>query len=454
MKRIVFTLVVLLAVTFAVYGQKNVTIVTNSGITGISLPEGSKEDKRMLPLAAARTLLELTAKELGRVLRGDLEVLSLPPSDDSAPQAILRKIADAGFVVEEQKGFSEYAILKREGKEFLVYLSAGKISTEFYTGMLEPLVTITTNLPEIQDDKSHPAITISPEFTNEAKTGSEVPEQRTIIQRSTGFTYITTNFDDGWTAYSETEFILVKKSELKVRLYFPSEITENMRPPVTELTDYFWNTLVLPEFTIVNSWRFEQPLSFFSTNYMYAQAIEKSTGRNAFIGLNVESNTGIAYPVLAIAPDRESYEKQFPEPKSVSNMLVYNRFAVALPDLEGKWTASSGSGIDYYNTLTGAYAGMAIAQSSDEFVFHTTGDYTSRHSGATGMVGSIQTYDQNYSGKVNVSNWEIILTNRFKGATDTFEAWFEVVKGGRILRLVNKEATGIRYALVRFEGNS
>ncbi len=42
---------------------------------------------------------------------------------------------------------------------------------------------------------------------------------------------------------------------------------------------------------------------------------------------------------------------------------------------------------------------------------------------------------------------------RFKGATDTFEAWFKAVKDGRILKLVNKEATGIRYSLVRLAGN-
>jgi hypothetical protein len=61
----------------------------------------------------------------------------------------------------------------------------------------------------------------------------------------------------------------------------------------------------------------------------------------------------------------------------------------------------------------------------------------------------MNTYNQEYKGKATVSNWEIILPNRWKGATDTFEAWFEAVKGGRVLNLVNKTATGIKYNLVR-----
>jgi hypothetical protein len=65
------------------------------------------------------------------------------------------------------------------------------------------------------------------------------------------------------------------------------------------------------------------------------------------------------------------------------------------------------------------------------------------------MVGSMNTYNQEYKGKATVSNWEIILNNRWKGETDTFAAWFEAVKGGRVLNLVNKTATGITYSLVK-----
>ena len=34
-----------------------------------------------------------------------------------------------------------------------------------------------------------------------------------------------------------------------------------------------------------------------------------------------------------------------------------------------------------------------------------------------------------------MKDWEVTLTNRFKGATHTFKAQFEAVTGGRVLHL-------------------
>jgi hypothetical protein len=65
------------------------------------------------------------------------------------------------------------------------------------------------------------------------------------------------------------------------------------------------------------------------------------------------------------------------------------------------------------------------------------------------MVGNMQTYNQEYKGTASVTDWEITLTNRWKDKTDVFEAWFEVVSGGRILRLIDKNARGITYNLVK-----
>ncbi|MCK6616664.1 MAG: hypothetical protein L6Q51_03380 [Cyclobacteriaceae bacterium] len=69
--------------------------------------------------------------------------------------------------------------------------------------------------------------------------------------------------------------------------------------------------------------------------------------------------------------------------------------------------------------------------------------------GASGMVGSMQTYSQEYKGKAAVSNWEIILPNRFEGKTSAFHAWFEAVRGGRVLHLQDKQYTGSHYSLVK-----
>jgi hypothetical protein len=65
------------------------------------------------------------------------------------------------------------------------------------------------------------------------------------------------------------------------------------------------------------------------------------------------------------------------------------------------------------------------------------------------MVGAMRTYSQDYAGKASISNWSIVLTNRWEGKTEAYDAWFTAVKGGRILNLQNRQYTGNRYNLVR-----
>jgi len=245
------------------------------------------------------------------------------------------------------------------------------------------------------------------------------------------------------------DYVLVTKEKLRVRLYYASQITEQMRPPASEIHDYFWNSIVIPSFNVIQAWKWEENLTYFRTYYIWAEAVEKSIGQKCYIGLNVAVDNGIANPVLAIATDKQSYDSQFPKPEIIKGMLGYNKFAVSLSDLPGKWTESGSSALQYYNVYTGAYAGMAFTSSSDEFTFSAPDTYSSKHSGASGMGGNMQTYNQLYKGTAKVTDWEISLTNRWKDETDVFEAWFEIVRGGRILRIVDKNASGIKYNLVK-----
>jgi hypothetical protein len=73
----------------------------------------------------------------------------------------------------------------------------------------------------------------------------------------------------------------------------------------------------------------------------------------------------------------------------------------------------------------------------------------SKHQGASGIVGSMSTYSQEYKGRSVVTNWEITLPNRWQGKTSTFHAWFEVVRGGRVLYLQDVQYSGSRFSLVR-----
>ncbi|MFN5475380.1 MAG: hypothetical protein ACK484_02215, partial [Sphingobacteriales bacterium] len=114
----------------------------------------------------------------------------------------------------------------------------------------------------------------------------------------------------------------------------------------------------------------------------------------------------------------------------------YNKFAVAASDLTGKWASWSGAGVQYVNVYTGLDAGMGHAQSSNEIVFNANGTYNREYKGVSGSPGAGNTYyGEKNNGNAIVSNWEIQLTNAFKGETHVFSAYFEAVKGGRILHL-------------------
>ena len=63
------------------------------------------------------------------------------------------------------------------------------------------------------------------------------------------------------------------------------------------------------------------------------------------------------------------------------------------------------------------------------------GTYTNVYKGVDGFNGNNSYVGERYNGKATVTNWEMKLTNRFKGATETFTIQFEAVKGGRILHI-------------------
>jgi hypothetical protein len=144
-----------------------------------------------------------------------------------------------------------------------------------------------------------------------------------------------------------------------------------------------------------------------------------------------------------ITTDKASFQNQFAVvyPQDGTNwdklsvMMNYNKFAVAASDLPGNWKSSGGAGIEYYNVYTGNNMGMASASSTTEFIFQNDGNYTSIYKGVDGFNGNNRYTGETFTGKSTVTDWEMKLTNRFKGATETFAIQFEAVKGGRILHM-------------------
>lgn len=281
------------------------------------------------------------------------------------------------------------------------------------------------------------------------------PAQQSVAQPKLtgGFTYWVTNWDDGWFSTIENDKVVVTKGGTRVHLYFTllyDDVSRNAG------RDFYWDNHLTKEFRILTKQYRDhgEVISSFQAPYIEGTAIDPKTGKNCFIAMFVTSASGNMFPVVAITPDEATHRQLFPKAEDNYNsdlaaMSRYNRFAVALNDIVGTWSGGGSAAANYYNAYTGAYAGMGAVAMSDKFEFFANGDYVSKHQGASGMVGSMSTYSQEYKGKATVSNWEIILPNRWEGKTSKYHAWFEAVRGGRILNLQDMQYSGSRYSLVK-----
>ena len=262
---------------------------------------------------------------------------------------------------------------------------------------------------------------------------------------ASGISLSTTNFEDGWTATIHDDYVLVSKGGTNVHLFYAVELNDQSR---NDTAQYFWNTVVLPRYNVQSATPWPGP-SYEFIYFIEGSATDKRTGQSHYVAMRVVTVSGTAKVIVAAAPDKQSYSAAFPHPDKLSEMLNANRFAVTKQDLVGYWKGGFGGAVQLYNVYTGANAGVSTAAGSEEFTFDASGNYQSRLAGASGQVGSMKFYDAKYSGRFSVTNWEATLSNFNERATTGFDAYFEAVKGGRILHLTDKAAKGIQYHLVK-----
>jgi hypothetical protein len=301
-----------------------------------------------------------------------------------------------------------------------------------------------------------------------ANTKSEVSHQNATVSNQTnvpaffptdemgksgtqGISKATTNFDDGWVAQPFADYVRVTKGNVSVLLHYAIEITDELRNS-GDVEGNLFDRLMQPRYTISNIKKFENELyCYFCIHFYEADVVEKSTGKKYYVGFRVITENGISRCIEILSPSKQEFQREFPTQEKIAALTNYNKFAVSKEDLIGTWQESSGTHVNMYNTVTGAYAGMNSASSAATFIFKSNGTYFSNHKGAFGMVGSMKFYDQKYNGAYTVTNWDITATKRFEGKTDVFWAQYEAVRGGRVLHLTDKTASGIRYSLVKTE---
>jgi hypothetical protein len=457
-------------------GQKKEKLVpvTRSELTGISLPAGTMQDNRFMSLVTVKTLMEQETKQAGvGVKNPEIFMLPLDSNAKKNPDSLVSRLLAKGWSIAPMKTDVKFAWLKKGDTFVMSYFSIDKKEISLYFAQADGIPTTAGTSGTIAEPtgtkpasstgdgwskpaqpSDKPAVNASPAnppVPAVSSTGGNSNTSKTVT--SGNFVYTITNFDDGWNSTIAEDIVIVTKGNLRVFIYQSVAHNDETR---SAGRNWAWDHIVTRDFNIRSTQYRDhgQVMEAMQAPYIEGLAVEKSSGRNVFIAMYSQSSSGRIFTTLAIAPDEQTFRNAFPKAEDkyesdLNAMRGYNRFAVDARDLTGTWTGGDGSAINVYDGYTGNYLGMNAAVISDKFIFENSNTYSSEHNGATGQVGNMKAFNQVYKGSYTLDKWSISMNNRWKGETDHFHCYFEVVQGGRILHMQNKQYSGIWYHLVR-----
>jgi hypothetical protein len=339
------------------------------------------------------------------------------------------------------------AVATMEGMPFIVSVSTftqnnlswciiTQFNDEKYTTDVDAFVgSITTDVKKfkgINNPQQQPANPPTPSQNDNSTTSNS------------GITKSTTTFDDGWTSTITKDYVQVTKNGTEVRLYYADAKIDQRRNTNTNVFEpYYWDVIVKPAFNTGQAFvREKEQYSYGKEDIWEATVTNKQNGKAGYLGMRLVFNNGACRPIVVTAPDKNTYYSQFGTDEDFTKMFTYNKFAVAQKDVIGKWKSFEAGSMDYYNIYTGDYAGMSTAATNDEFVFNSNGTYQSEHAGTITFKGSVSHGKSVYKGKFSVSDWKLTASNREANDPGEFACQFEAVKGGYMLRLVNKKFSG------------
>lgn len=268
----------------------------------------------------------------------------------------------------------------------------------------------------------------------------------TTLNQNFGISVFPTNFDDGWKSMPKEDWVEVTQGNLKVLLHYGRNFDDVMRQDAVGVN---WETLIPPRFQVNQRYFFQNSTFDFPYYYTEGEVTELASGKSMYLGFLVVPLNGVAYAIEVQAPDKASFTQTFPNIGSIEGMRGYNRFGLSLQDLVGNWQSFSSSSISLYNVYTGGLAGMNYASINDQFTFGPTGNYSSKHVGASSSYGNTSHFNDQFSGNASITHWEMALSNRKDGRSDAYHAYFEAVKGGKILHMTHKQWSGLTFTLIQ-----
>ncbi len=271
-----------------------------------------------------------------------------------------------------------------------------------------------------------------------------------------GFEHTTVTFDDGWTSTVLADRVLVERGGVRVHLFYalPYNASDFSGTGRTA-RDHYWDSIVAREHAVEQKLYRDAGAMGMPPHYIEGWATDRASGQRRFLAMDLSFEPNFALVTLVSAPDDGTVFTLFPPDANafhpgiptISAMQRFNRFPLGARDVDGTWQEGGGGTTSWYDAHTGAYVGATGVATSDVFTFSPDGSYTSVHNGATGRVGGMNTYQQAYRGTFEAARWQLVATERFQGATQTFAAHLVAVRGGRLLAL--DDGRGSRYTLVR-----
>jgi hypothetical protein len=274
-------------------------------------------------------------------------------------------------------------------------------------------------------------------------TAQNPPAQTNKPLSFSKFAFNTTNFDDGWTATEQAEWAQITKGSIKVLVHYPNKNADAYNSDLMEGLKNAWNVLVAPRYSNGSNFEFKPVTGWQSIEFAEADLVEMETNKTIHVVLfKINYSSGDGKYMEFITPDKKTFEQEFGAYhqesygwEKMEKMSGYNKFAVAVSDLNGKWTNQFSGLTQYVNASTGASAGADTHSSAQNFVFGPGNTYKWDLAVASGMVGNIKFQNVKSNGKFTMpNNWQINFSD-MEGKPKTYNAYFSCIRGARILWL-------------------
>lgn len=347
---------------------------------------------------------------------------------------------------EVQTGYSIFELDSSKGIVMLVTSSG-------YQKMVNIVVLTNTDAYEkdITDFLGSVSLTKPTPAANKTTTEPVKTVNANTVAKSDGFVFNTTNFDDGWTSTVQEDWVEVKKDAIKVFIHYPKAGTIFPADP-EPLTNAAWNILVAPRYSNLKNYKTTYITTYDRPYLGFGTATENATGREVYIVLFRQGQTGwlefvspnknsfIQY--FKFDPDNIKWDSETELMKPLSLMATYNKFAIGSSDFTGTWTSDFTGVQQLYNVYTGSYAGMNIHQSNQTFQFGAGNSYNWSLLAINGTVGNTKYVTVKSSGKFSVvNNWQISFSD-IEGRQKKYHAYFACIKGARLLMLLDAGSPG------------